>query len=552
MADPVSIPTVQALLRATVANRIGPDESETHRTFTLLLGNAMEDDEEKWTKIPREHVNRFAIRLWLETPGTFYSEAIKSLLLGSIDSPGTTERSETTQHSETTEHSETTRHSERKTEEECSLTKEWLMVFFQRKLLKLNGEELKSTSVQQYKFRVADFLNLIKPLKDLTDMEAILDRLIAREDGEFISKVDNRLNMLKMIIRNLTPLEARRLIGTPEVQEKAANLLRDFTQAIMAERALEAQTKDQRPSEDEISNHMPWSEIVRMVEEYRSKLILSGLQSVGLDELEAAVATSLYVLENEPRRNEYGSLRCEPHNKVVDNWMDNGTVVLNDYKCGQIYGQYTFELSPDGKRLMSELMRRKQISNINWVFGRRNEINPRDNWPNTLRKIFKTVVGKPLISRYLRKYRISDLQHNGKLTYMSDKLNLAKQMGHSISEQQSVYTLRIHEEPAKDSPADDVNTFAPTLPVEEAADDDGTDDEVSEDEGGTARKRKPKLLWTEQEVTELRQLIDEFGSDVHRISTKANERDLLLKRRNLRKIKQKIDGLERRKEKGGA
>ncbi|KAJ3280179.1 hypothetical protein HK104_000851 [Borealophlyctis nickersoniae] len=290
--------------------------------------------------------------------------------------------------------------------------------------------------MNQYKSRAKDLVQAIQPINDMRDMEAICDKLLEVED---IVKMENHLNCLKI--------------------EK---LLNDFTKEVMAQKDLKAEENDQIPSEEEQKHYIPWNELTDKVCAYRDRL-LSNVEGCTTEELENACITGLYVIDHEPRRNEYGSLTYDEDGENV--YVD-GKITLRDYKTFAAYGQYEFALSDETKILMDELK-------------------------------------------------------EGSLIYTKERVQLAKKMGHSIGEQQKVYTLR----------------FEPSPSIEEDAE---RSEDVSSAPTGSKRKREEKRFWADQEVAELRGLLSEKGNNPRAILDEAVARNLMMARRDVKRIRNKL------------
>ncbi|KAJ3290978.1 hypothetical protein HK104_006395 [Borealophlyctis nickersoniae] len=256
------------------------------------------------------------------------------------------------------------------------LDEEWLNYFFRREVLKTDGTRLKETSMNQYKSRAKDLLRVIQPINDTRDMESILDKLWEVED---VVQMENHLTCLKVIFRNLTNEEIRSLMNT-EQKSEVEKLLNDFTKAVMAQKKEEE--NDQTPSEEEQKHYIPWNELNEKVLTYRDQMLLN-VDDRTTEELENACITALYVIDHEPRRNEYGSLMYDENgtNSYVD-----GKIILRDYKTFEAYGVYEFALSDETKVLMDELVKRKKQLGTKWIFG--GEHNLRDNWHTKMQKAF--------------------------------------------------------------------------------------------------------------------------------------------------------------------
>ncbi|KAJ3245844.1 hypothetical protein HK104_007931, partial [Borealophlyctis nickersoniae] len=370
-----------------------------------------------------------------------------------------------------------------------------------RVLLKTDGKPLKESSIGQYRSHANNLVQAIQPINDMRDMEAICDKLLKVED---VGKMETHLNCLKMIFRNLTKEEIESLMTTDRKSE-VDKLLNDLTETIMAQKDLKDEENDQIPSEEEQKHYIPWNELNDKVRAYRDRLLLN-VDDCTTEELEHGCIAALYVVDHEPRRNEYGSLTYDENGENV--YVD-GNIILRDYKTFAAYGEYEFALSEETKVLMDELVRRKKQLEIKWIFGG-NDQNPRVNWHIRMRKAFNAVSGKPLISRYLRKYRISFLQREGSLTYTKERDQLAEKMGHSTGEQQKVYTLRFEHSPSIEEDAERSEAVSSSAPT------------------GSKRKRKAKEPWVDQEVAELRGLLSEKGKNPRAILDEAVARNLMM------------------------
>ncbi|KAJ3269719.1 hypothetical protein HK104_005071 [Borealophlyctis nickersoniae] len=358
---------VDDLVTSMTVNAFEGNDKESQQTIAAcLLSNAI--GRKKWIYLPEEQINRFALRLWLRTEGNFYWEEMKRLLLESIESEKRPEEKEAIR--------------------TVKLDEEWLNFFFRRELLKTDGTPLKGTSMNQYKSRAKDLVHAIEPINDMRDMESIFDKLLKVED---VVKRENHLNCLKVIFRNLTNEEIESLM-TMKQKSEVEKLLDDFTKAVMAQKKEEE--NDQIPSEEEQKHYIPWNELNQEVLAYRDRMLLN-VEDRTTEELENACITALYVIDHEPRRNEYGSLMYDEmeQTRTLMERLSSDIIKLSKR-------MYEFALSDETKVLMDDLVRRKKQLGIKGIFGE-NEHNPRDNWHTNMRKAFNAVSEKPLISRYL-------------------------------------------------------------------------------------------------------------------------------------------------------
>ena len=349
---------------------------------------------------------------------------------------------------------------------------EWVEQFWKRNLLKNDNTPYKASSINSYRTRMPTLLNVIGYAGGKLNMNDTLERLL--ESYNYV-QAENHLAVLKAILRNLTKSEKRVLLGKPYEQQEAFRLLKEFTDTIIAGKILEMEEKDQYPNSNEHQNYIDWKELYDKIYEYRATVL--ALENEGYptstDELEKVVAVSLHVIDNEPRRNEFGSLTYREDKDK--NYYKDGVVVLNNYKTKGAYGTFEIVLTPETRELMETLIKRKRKFYVTeWVFGR-DAVNPQSTWHDRLKKYFNSIVNKKLTSRLLRKYRISYLQNTGQLTYLSDRMKISRMMGHSIRQQQGNYTLR---------------------PIKQAEKNERTSDS----------------RWSEEETNDLKQLYDTYGN----------------------------------------
>lgn len=381
------------------------------------------------------------------------------------------------------------------------LSSAWWEDFWRSDLRTFKGEPYAESSLYQHKSRVKG----IKWL-ELRDVESWMSDRALRDSASDYEVIKNEVDTIKMVLRNVPTEVATKICGID-----GKSKIYDFAKITRLNTEEKKMEEDQEAPEDLQSIHV-------CIEKLRERTALAMKLCIekevkDVKVLRTAIYCGLMVVENEgfPRRNEWGSLRWSKGSEKVSNYIFGDKAMLEDYKTSTCYGKYEVKLSEDMLKLMKML---SMESDDEFVFG------SDDVRTETTLKYFEMLCGLRLTSRMLRKFKISHMQQSGQLMYQSDRNKAAIKMGHTMKEQQTVYTLRLtcsHEDV-------DLSERFRLLAV-------GTEPRM-------IRQRAERVFFTEKEKSEILGLLDEMRSfDLKKMMRLAKERNLDIQRRDEKRLR---------------
>ncbi len=453
-----------------------------------------------------------------------------------------------------------------------------------------NGEKCEISTITQRKSSFQKLLQKFPTSNPFQCEETLLNFLFENKclsDEAEVRKIQSDITTLQFILTNLNQDEIEKYIGVEQYQ-KICELMLLCSKDMRALRTVlrnDEHYVEQELSDSELSLFIPWNKLEEIILQF-SRKIIDNLSTSSYQQIFDAALCSLYVLDNPPRRNEYIHLSCIPGNPFFwrdnefvpgDNWFYNGKIFLNKFKTAKDYGTYSFVVSKPTTVLLNEMVKRQP--NKKYIF--RQDTEAHINETKIIRKSFKRICGKPLHSTVLRVFFVSYMNYCGKISLRKEQIKLAYSMGHTVEEQKSVYTRRIDHlmsehnsdaiidllfeddhsesgEPYIENENNETNINETDNEIDihldidenDNDDDDGNDDdmEVSEfvsDNTDTSvvssSKRKKRTHFPEECISELNQLLGEFGNDFGKIKKKVEESTSALSCFNKIQIKQKAE-----------
>lgn len=245
------------------------------------------------------------------------------------------------------------------------------------------------------------------------------------------------LSSLASLIRVLTVEEHEAYFGTKETYEANMERLKEIQHEFRTK--IEENDKQQLPRERQEAP-MTWSALCKIVEQQRIPEAITNKEDLAA--VRATVLVRLYTIDNDPRRLELTWLRWKNYDEKRDNYYDTTTreVVLNEYKTVMKHKPYIFkvtEATHQGLVLISNYLTATATAN-EYIFGLDNP----NHGTNVMYSAFQKVCGHSLSCQVLRKMRIEQAHNNGELKYFTERVALAARMGHSVEDQQILYTVR--------------------------------------------------------------------------------------------------------------
>lgn len=277
---------------------------------------------------------------------------------------------------------------------------------------------ISETSKQQY----LRSLETLAKLADGRDLDVIVrsPKAMLRRIGKEYDNLQTRkalVNAVKALFKHIP--------GLKEKYEEEFEVWHLASSAL--EKAITDKIASAEPSEREKEKWVPWPEIVAKERE---------LNAQARGTLEHLVL-AMYVLM-EPGRADYGDVQLvqnEPPNPKEGNYLilSSHTLVLNNYKTANKYGQYRRQVPPEVMDILRVSLSRKPRE---YLFT--NESNLPYRNPNsytkfvnrTLNKLF----GKPLTISMLRHSFISNIDFNKSTP--AELMDISKHMMHSVAMQQ--------------------------------------------------------------------------------------------------------------------
>lgn len=206
---------------------------------------------------------------------------------------------------------------------------------------------------------------------------------------------------------------------------------------------------DQEMSEDELKRIIFWPNLVEMVKSYINENIIGqNMDEIDIDTLRAAAFTSLCVIDNAPRRNDIVILqRCYyPHDNDKQNWFDTreDKITLRNYKTFLTYGDYIFKVTSTTKTIIENLIKRLP-EDQKFLFIRNDQALQNTNYTNFYTYYFDKIGAKSQTCKLLRVSCISYKKRFGEAVYARESQELARQMGHTVYLQNTVYLRRVEQ-----------------------------------------------------------------------------------------------------------
>jgi len=127
------------------------------------------------------------------------------------------------------------------------------------------------------------------------------------------------------------------------------------------------------------------------------------------------------------------------------NYLRDRLVVLNEYKTASIFGRYQFKLSDRTSELVALVL--SDNSDSPYLFGAVAQVE-KESWASAkLQEVFYRICGKKLSCNMLRKIYITYRESSQYLFLAKERVQLAKQMGHSVKTQLFSYPCRQRVDP---------------------------------------------------------------------------------------------------------
>ncbi|KAI8995176.1 hypothetical protein BC832DRAFT_596018 [Gaertneriomyces semiglobifer] len=189
---------------------------------------------------------------------------------------------------------------------------------------------------------------------------------------------------------------------------------------------------------------MPQDHLVQAVNNYVEEHPITQINN-GVEFVEArTVFLGRLTTEHPPRCLDVLTTKI-PNITVNDNYIEweSGRLILNDYKTKKVYGTYIMTLSDETLRIASLMRDFCAEQRKRHLIGCKNDIK---DYSHILMDTFERICNRPLSCNILRKMYIEHAWKSGLLKFATDRIQLAKAMGHSVSTQQLVYTKRPCEE----------------------------------------------------------------------------------------------------------
>lgn len=213
---------------------------------------------------------------------------------------------------------------------------------------------------------------------------------------------------------------------------------------------VEAKYREQQPRERqrEVIGALTWSQLCRIVKnaEFPSSIETKSDMAVARN----IALVRLYTIDHDPRRLELTWLRWKNYDEKRQNYYEPGTgnVVLNEYKTSAVYGPHIFTVSTETQRMLRVLTEYldQNCPEDGGLLDNEDRLEQPDRGAYVLQRAFRTVCGYPISCQVLRKMRIEHAHTYGEIKYFKERAELARRMGHSVDDQQLLYTVRPSEE----------------------------------------------------------------------------------------------------------
>ena len=336
----------------------------------------------------------------------------------------------------------------------------FLEIFFMegREFLKKDSSTLSPASVKSYRSTFKNCLISFGMSNIFHDPSLLISKIY---EVEKYKKIQNYVNCFKFVLRNISSKEIAIFFPSNQIFDYTLTILDTASKECKLQLSEQLKTSTQELSPNELATFFPWDTLVDIVTNYRDRILLdiaNSSDNVDVLSLRACALTCLYVLENPPRRNELASLcileglppSYSTGKRFGDNWYIDGVVTCTSFKTAEDYGTFTFVVSQKTKIVLDALASRSSyflFSDIQKQNLPNDTMDLLNDKTSIVKSNFLIVTGKPLTSRLLRVFYISHLTDLGFLKFTSQKLDVASKMGHTIHEQQYMYTRRIEDVP---------------------------------------------------------------------------------------------------------
>jgi hypothetical protein len=273
-------------------------------------------------------------------------------------------------------------------------------------------------------------------------IETIVETKSKKKDGSHNNSAETHISAFKSLLKHMSEEEKREYFTSKAKYEDLVHL--------MAEKGLVLAEKRNKVYDEQLLTEQEkqkmaivgeWEDIENAAKIYVNNHgvpeTINTLEEQDLVENLALIM--LYILEHPPRRLEF--LTLSRVQGPLKNFIKEKQIFLNVYKTSKVYGQYFLSISDYTQSLLTLLRPGSE-----YIFGTEEEVL-RDGWASArLQRAMKDVLGIAISCNMLRKLYIMGKTDKGELKWSKERTELARQMGHSVGEQQRVYTKKTETE----------------------------------------------------------------------------------------------------------
>lgn len=199
-------------------------------------------------------------------------------------------------------------------------------------------------------------------------------------------------------------------------------------------------------TEKEKENLIPYEDVLKKYTELKKQITYVFHENAILSKaffklVQMYVLLSCYLLIPPRRSKDFTEFKIRNVDESKDNYMETGRLsyfVFQQYKTAKTYGKQKVEIPRELKHI---IMKWKTINNSDYLLTGTtsgNQINP-----STITHMLNNFFGKCISSSALRKIFITFQDKNGKLNSYGKMKKLAKEMGHSVEQQDQEYIKEI-------------------------------------------------------------------------------------------------------------
>lgn len=285
---------------------------------------------------------------------------------------------------------------------------------------------------------------------DLRSLSKLADGVMEHREDWKLNTASTTLSAMSCFIELLLPNEVLKYFGNTSVLNESKALIEFHHQNLMEMKAFEEDSQEMSEKEKRILQGKKWIDIAepteRYIELHQSPDVIKTTDQCDL--VIRLIVLHLYVMVHSPRRLEYITMKYRNYDVDEDCFYAEGSIVLNRYKTSSLNGQYKVDVNGKVKMLLDKLTSYRSLQNkSDYLFGSQQQVLESGYRTSLINRVFEVVCRIQNLSvNILRKLYVEHSRESGNLDWLTDKKEVARQMGHSVNTQEKRYKKRTRDD----------------------------------------------------------------------------------------------------------